>query len=153
MLVRLRLPVADSSASSLDAATRRSTVPLPGGAGACTVTWAESEALRAIVSEGASGRSVRDTRATPEHTWDSYIGMGLMTGATALFSGNLPPKSLRSYVPKISGATFFVYGEHGQPEERPANNAFYASATGPTELWEVPGSGHIGCVDARPLFL
>jgi len=111
---------------------------------------AESEALRAIVSEGASGRSVRDTLATPEHTWDSLIGMSVMTASTALFSDNLPPKSLKSFVPKISGATFFVYGEHGQPEERPANKAFYAAATGPKEIWEVPGSGHIGGVNAQP---
>jgi len=95
---------------------------------------AEAGALRAIVSEGASGRSVRDTLATPEHTWDSLVGMSLMTAATALFTDDLPPKTLKSYVPKISGATFFVYGEHGQPEERPANNAFYAGATGPKEI-------------------
>jgi hypothetical protein len=76
--------------------------------------------------------------------------MSLMTGATALFSDTLPPDTLESFVPKIEGAAFFVYGKHGQPEERPANRAFYALANGPRELWEVPGSGHIGGVDAQP---
>ena len=46
---------------------------------------------------------------------------------------------------------FFVYGERGQPTEEPANRAFYAAARGPKELWEVPGSGHIGGIEARPL--
>jgi hypothetical protein len=53
-------------------------------------------------------------------------------------------------VPKISGAVFFVYGEHGQPEEKPANTAFCAAAHGQKEIWEVTGSGHIGGVDAQP---
>jgi fermentation-respiration switch protein FrsA (DUF1100 family) len=28
---------------------------------------------------------------------------------------------------------------------------FYAAASGPKEIWEVPGSDHIGGVDAQPL--
>ena len=54
-------------------------------------------------------------------------------------------------MPQISGAVFFVYGERGQPAERPANTAFYAAARGQKEIWEVPGSGHIGGVDAQPV--
>jgi hypothetical protein len=111
---------------------------------------AESSALRAIVSEGASGRSVRDVLVTSGHKWQDVLGMSVATAATALFTDNLPPDTLKSFVPKISGAAFFVYGEHGQPEERPANRAFFAAAHGTKELWEVPGSGHIGGLDAQP---
>jgi uncharacterized protein len=111
---------------------------------------AESPALRAIMSEGGSGRSVRDILANPETPWMEVIGTGVLTAATALFTDNLPPSDLRSLVPKISGATFFVYGEEGQPTERPANEAFYAAAHGPKELWEVPGSGHMKGIEAQP---
>ena len=45
---------------------------------------------------------------------------------------------------------FFVYGEQGQPAEQPANTAFYAAARVPKEIWEVPGSKHMGGIDAQP---
>jgi dienelactone hydrolase len=111
---------------------------------------AESTALKAIVSEGGSSRSVRDELANPGGAWQELIGTGVATAATALFSDNLPPRSLKSLAPQISGAAFFVYGERGQPAERPANRAFYESAHEPKEIWEVPGSGHIGGTEAQP---
>lgn len=111
---------------------------------------AESDALKAIVSEGASGRSVRDELANPGGRWQELIGTGVATAATAIFTGNVPPADLQSLVPKISGAVFFVYGERGQPAEQPANDAFYAAARGEKELWEVPGSTHMGGIDAQP---
>ncbi len=112
---------------------------------------AESTALKAIVSEGASGRSVRDIVANPGTTWQEVLGNGVATAGTAVFSNNAPPPDLMSLVPKISAAVFFVYGERGQPTEEPANKAFYAVARAPRELWEVPGAGHIGGTEARPL--
>jgi hypothetical protein len=110
---------------------------------------AESSDLKAIVSEGASSRSVRDEIANGSG-WQELIGNSVATTATAVFTNNLPPSTLKSLVPKISGAAFFVYGEHGQPAERPANHAFYAAARGHKAIWEVPGSGHIGGTEARP---
>jgi len=110
---------------------------------------AKSPDLRAIVSEGASSRSVRDEIANGTG-WLELIGNGANTAATAVFTNNLPPSTLKSLVPKISGAVFFVYGEHGQPAERPANRAFYAAARGHRAIWEVPGSGHIGGTEAQP---
>ena len=112
---------------------------------------AESTAMKAIVSEGASGRSVRDIVANPGTTWQEVIGNGIATAGTAVFSNNAPPPDLKSLVPKISAAVFFVYGERGQPTEEPANKAFYAVARAPRELWEVPGAGHIGGTEAQPL--
>jgi dienelactone hydrolase len=112
---------------------------------------AESSALKAIVSEGGSSRSVRDEAANPEGGWQELIGNGVATMATAIFSNNLPPASLKSLAPEIApGAVFFVYGERGQPAERPANQAFYTAAGRPKAVWEVPESGHIGGIDARP---
>jgi len=111
---------------------------------------ASSQGLKALVSEGASGRSVRDIVANPGTTWQDVVGNGIATSATALFSSTPPPKDLKSLVPRITGAVLFVYGERGQPAEKPANEAFYAVAHAPKELWEVPGAGHIGGLDARP---
>jgi uncharacterized protein len=112
---------------------------------------AESTSLKAIVSEGASGRSVRDIVANPGTTWQEVVGNGIATAGTAVFSNTAPPPDLRGLVPKIAAAVFFVYGERGQPTEGPANRAFYAAARSSRQLWEVPGSGHIGGTEARPL--
>jgi len=111
---------------------------------------AESSALKAIVSEGGSSRSVRDELANPGGSWQEVIGTGVATVGTALFSNNLPPRSLKSLASEIPGAVFFVYGEEGQPAEEPANQAFFAEAREPKEIWEVPGSGHIGGTEAQP---
>jgi hypothetical protein len=111
---------------------------------------AESGALKAIVSEGASSRSVRDELANPGGSWQELTGSGVATAATAIFASDQPPADLQSLVPQISGAAFFIYGEYGQPVEQPVNDAFYAAARGPKEVWEVPGSGHIGGTEAQP---
>jgi len=111
---------------------------------------AQSSALKAIVSEGASSRSVRDDLANPERDWQAVLGLGVAAAAATVFTDDLPPRTLKSFVPDIHSAVFFVYGEQGQPAERPANNAFFAAAPEPKQLWEVPGSGHIGGVDAQP---
>jgi len=110
---------------------------------------AESSDLKAIISEGASSRSVRDEIANGSG-WQELVGNSVATAATAVFTNNLPPSTLKSLVPKISGAAFFVYGERGQPAERPANRAFYKAAHGHKAIWEVPGSGHIGGTEAQP---
>jgi dienelactone hydrolase len=111
---------------------------------------AESKALKAIVSEGASARSVRDVREIPGQGWQELVGNTFMTAATALFTDNVPPATLESLVPKMTGAAFFIYGEEGQPAEKPANTDFYEAARGPKEIWEVPGSTHMGGVKAQP---
>ena len=112
---------------------------------------AESAALKAIVSEGASARSVRDILANPGTSWQEVIGNSVATAATAVFANNLPPSDLRGLVPKIAPrAVFFIYGERGQPAEEPANKAFYEDAGGPKEIWEVPEARHVGGLEARP---
>jgi uncharacterized protein len=111
---------------------------------------AESDRLKAIVSEGASGRSVRDDLANPGSGLN-VLGAAIATVGTALFTSNLPPADLQSLVPRIGNtAVFFIYGEKGQPAEKPANTAFYAAAHLPKEIWEVPGSGHMAGIKAQP---
>jgi uncharacterized protein len=111
---------------------------------------AESDALAAIVTEGASGRSARDDQANGGVKWQDRIGDLIATVGTAISTSNTPPEDLKSLVGKSTTPVFFVYGENGQYIERPANTGFYAEAKGPKEIWEVPGSGHMGGIDARP---
>ncbi|HKG09137.1 MAG TPA: CocE/NonD family hydrolase [Gaiellaceae bacterium] len=111
---------------------------------------AESNALKAIVSEGGSGRSVRDDLANPGGRWDETLGSAIVTAGTALSTSDTPPADLKSLVRKIDNPVFFVYGAKGQPAEKPANDEFYKVKRGPKEIWEVPGSRHMGGIEAQP---
>ena len=111
---------------------------------------AHSNGFRAVVSEGASGQSLRDALANGESP-DELVAMTAVTAATALFSSTLPPPSLESEVPRIAHPVFFVYGENGQggTEEGP-NRSFHARASEPKQLWEVPGGQHIAGITTEP---
>jgi fermentation-respiration switch protein FrsA (DUF1100 family) len=112
---------------------------------------AHSDAFKAIVSEGASGQSLRDGLANGDML-DAFLGGGPNTVATAVFTNTLPPPSLRSEVSKIApNAVFLVYGEKGQNgSETKPNKGFYAAANAPKEIWEVPGGQHIAGITTRP---
>ncbi len=112
---------------------------------------AHSDAFKAIVSEGASGQSVRD-QLDNVSTRDAIMGYAPVTAATALFTSTLPPRPLKDEVGRIaSTATFFVYGENGQggTETKP-NQAYYAAAREPKQLWEVPNGQHIAGITTEP---
>jgi hypothetical protein len=111
---------------------------------------AESAALKAIVSEGASSRSIRDELANEGGSLGELFGVGVTTAATSLFTSDLPPADLKGLAAKVEGAQLFVYGAEGQPAEEPANRGFYEAARGPKEIWEVRGSGHMKGIEAQP---
>jgi hypothetical protein len=107
--------------------------------------------FEAIVSEGASGQSLRDGVANGE-VGEEIVADGSVTLATALFANDLPPSSLVGEVSKIAPtAVLFIYGENGQggTETKP-NVGFYESAGQPKHLWEVPDGGHIAGITTEP---
>jgi dienelactone hydrolase len=115
---------------------------------------AHSDAFKAIVSEGASGQSVRDELANPdlserflELPVQVVLGLSLAT-----FTSELPPPSLQSEVAKIAPTpVFFIYGEHGQDgAETKPNNGFYAAAGEPKQIWEVPNGQHVAGITTEP---
>ena len=115
---------------------------------------AHSDAFRAIVTEGASGQSVRDELANPglsSRLLDLPTQLTL-TAALTVFTNEFPPPSLESEVAKIAPTpVFFVYGEHGQGgTETLPNKAFFAAAREPKHVWEVPGGRHIAGITTRP---
>lgn len=113
---------------------------------------AESDALRAVVSEGASGRSVRDDWANfggASRFGQITLGAGITAG-TAVFSNGAPPPSLRSLVPQIAPrSVFFIYAR-AVAGEKPPNEAFCAVAGDSKAIWEVPVGGHMDAIEVRP---
>jgi dienelactone hydrolase len=115
---------------------------------------AHSDAFKAIVSEGASGQSLRDELANPrlsERLLDLPLQVSLTTAVT-VFTNKLPPPSLKSEVAKIAPTpVFFIYGEHGQGgTETGPNKAFYAVARGTKQIWQVPNGQHIDGITTQP---
>ena len=113
---------------------------------------AKSPGLKAVVSEGAGERSVREYfDMTGSDKWLQIPTMVALTSGVALFSDKTPPESLKDLVGRIAPTpVFFIYGEHGQAGERNLNPTYYGSAHEPKTIWEVPGSGHTGGINARP---
>ena len=116
---------------------------------------AESDAFKAVVSEGGSGRSVRDELANHGFRMNELSGIAIqtvLTTAVAVFTNNLPPEDLKGLSSQISPrAAFFIYGEHGQGgSEKKPNQGFYAEAGEPKEIWEVPGAQHVGGITTQP---
>jgi dienelactone hydrolase len=113
---------------------------------------ARSPGLKAVVSEGAGERSIREMLdITRSDKWLSIPSYAALTAGIAVFSNHTPPPSLKDLVGRIAPTpVFFIYGEHGQDGERNLNPTYYAAAREPKALWEVRGSGHVGGITAQP---
>ena len=107
---------------------------------------AESDDLKAVVSDGAGIRSVREASLMPSAV---PIWAGLTAG-TAVFSGHAPPPNLNDVVDRISPRpVFFIYASTGQGGEELSQD-FYESARQPKLVWKVPGATHTNGIEARP---
>ena len=75
---------------------------------------ASNTGLRAVVSEGAGARSVREDLLRGPQGWLALPGAALQTAAVAVMSGTAPPPSLTDLVPRIAPrSTFLIYAGRG----------------------------------------
>jgi uncharacterized protein len=110
---------------------------------------AESDDLKAVVSEGAGIRSIREAvELEGSERWVGAPVWGLVTAAVALFASDLPPPGLTDLTADISEPVFFIYATPGQGGES-LNDAYYAAAKEPKEIWAAEG-GHTGAIAAEP---
>jgi uncharacterized protein len=110
---------------------------------------AETDGLKAVVSEGAGVRSVRE--AVHVDGADKVIFswlFGVSTIGTTLFTSNLPPRSLTNLSAEITEPVLFIHATPGQGGET-LTEKYYEAAKGPKEYWPAPG-GHTGAIDAAP---
>ena len=115
-------------------------------------TAAHTTALRAVVSEGAGVRSLREHLHTP--------GLGAVQrwlspwvaqqGAVAVAANAAPPEDLVGLVGRIAPRPILlIRALHGNPDEV-LNRVYYRAAGRPRALWEVADGGHTGALAARP---
>jgi MYXO-CTERM domain-containing protein len=106
----------------------------------------EADDLKAVVSDGAGIRSVREASLI----WHAVPIWAGLTAGTAVFSNHAPPPNLNDVVDRISPRpVFFIYAERGQGGEELTKD-YYESAKEPKSVWKVPGATHTGGIEARP---
>jgi dienelactone hydrolase len=112
-------------------------------------TAAETDDLKAVVSEGAGFRSVREAVDLPGSARFLAVPiLALTTASTAIFTSDLPPRSLTELSSEIHVPVFFIYASSGQGGES-LNPTYYEAANQPKGIWSVD-SGHTGAIDAAP---
>lgn len=113
---------------------------------------ARNDALKAIVSEGAGIRSVREANEVSgggADKWLQVVAMASMTAGTAIFSNHSPPGNLKDLVQRISPRPIFlIYADRGQGGEDLSAD-FYEAAGQPKQLWKTD-SAHVGGYEAAP---
>jgi uncharacterized protein len=114
-------------------------------------TAAETDDLKAVVSDGAGIRSVREASVTSlGQMWLAVPVWAGMTAGTAVFSNHGPPPNLDDVVDRIAPRpVFFIYASRGQGGEELTRD-FYESARQPKTIWRVPRATHTGGIEARP---
>jgi uncharacterized protein len=109
---------------------------------------AESDGLRAVVSEGAGVRSIREFDGIDSLGTVLAIPIfGTTTLASAIFTNGTPPPSLHDFAADIEVPAFFIYAKQGAGGENLSKD-YYRHARGPKELWEIDAP-HIGGIDAQ----
>jgi uncharacterized protein len=114
-------------------------------------TAASNPALRAVVSEGAGERSVRESMLLGSSGWFSLPTAAVQTAAVALLSGDPPPPALDDAAAQVAPRPLLlIYGSKGQGAEKELNPRYFEAAAQPKTIWEVEGAGHTGGIDAQP---
>jgi dienelactone hydrolase len=106
--------------------------------------------LRAVISEGAGVRSVREDVLRGPRGWFALPEAALQSAALAVMSATAPPPSLKKLVPRIAPRhVFFIYAGHGAGGEE-LNLDYCRAAHAPKALWLIPEANHTGGFEARP---
>jgi hypothetical protein len=110
---------------------------------------AETDDFRAIVSEGAGIRSVREAVHLPGVDKLAAVPIfGVLTLGTMTWTSGLPPGDLDALSGRITEPVLFIHATPGQGGET-LTTRYYEAAEGPKELWPAPG-GHTGAIEAAP---
>jgi hypothetical protein len=115
-------------------------------------TAGETNALKAVVSEGAGIRSIREQMLkSGARKWLSAPFWATQMAAIAVFSNHKPPPNLKDLVTRISPRPLFlIYSGHPLGGEE-LNANFYAAAGRPKTLWKIADAGHTGGLAAHPV--
>jgi uncharacterized protein len=114
---------------------------------------AETDALVAVVSEGAGARSTTEDMDQDDPAlgkWTLGLAMSAVkTAAVAVSSNQAPPANLGDLAAKVEQPMLLIAAPNAPTGE--TLNRGYAKAAGDSAtLWEIPESKHVGGMAARP---
>lgn len=111
---------------------------------------ASNTGLRAVVSEGAGVRSIREDLLRGPRGWFALPEAAVQTGALAVMSGTPPPPALDDLAARIAPRPLFlIYAGQGVGGEE-LNPQYFEAASQPKTLWKIDEAGHVGGFEARP---
>jgi uncharacterized protein len=111
---------------------------------------AQSDGLKAIVSEGAGSR-VGDEDVSGPARLLAEPNLAVMTAALTVFSNHGPPPEIVDRIGRISPRPLLlIYAEDGIGGENIRQPKYYAAAGEPKSIWKVAGSKHTGGLEAQP---
>ena len=111
---------------------------------------ASNAGLRAVVSEGAGVRSVREDLLRGPRGWLALPESAVQSAALTIMSGTPPPPALDELVAQIGPRPLFlIYAAHGGGGEE-LNPDYFEAASEPKTVWRVDEAEHVGGFDARP---
>jgi uncharacterized protein len=111
---------------------------------------AETDDLKAVVSEGAGARSVAEFREMPDASIPMHAVETMITAGNALFSNSPPPPVMHDIVGRIAPRPVFIIWAPDGVDTEALNRGYYEAAGEPKTLWEIPESKHVGGLQARP---
>jgi uncharacterized protein len=110
---------------------------------------ARSTDFKAIVSEGAGFPAGEADLSGAERLYEPSIVV--LRLATAVFSNQRPPSAIVDRIGRIAPrSTFLIWADPGSGGEDVRQPKYYAAAGQPKQIWQVPGSGHAGGLEAQP---
>ena len=111
---------------------------------------AETDAIAAVVSEGAGSRSVGEFRMMPDASMTQHVVETMITAGNTLFSNSPPPPLMQDIVHRIAPRPVFIIWAPDGVDTEALNREYFEAAGEPKTLWEIPESKHVGGLQARP---
>jgi uncharacterized protein len=113
----------------------------------------DTKSLAAVVSEGAGARvfsEEMDFDMTGLEKATNAAPAWIKQASIAVFANQSPPTNLKDLVPKIAPRALLLIAAPNSGHGEDLNRGYHAAAGEPKTLWEIPESGHVGGLEARP---
>lgn len=111
----------------------------------------EYPALRALVSEGATYRSLDEFKALPEHRgFINSLQIRMLSLAVMLFGGGRPPTPILDSIMAAHDMRLLLIAAGNESQEIAYNEAFAEAVATRAEVWVVPGAGHTQGLSRSP---
>ena len=106
---------------------------------------AGNPALRAVVSDGAGFRSIREEPTCRRPSLERIVGLtgsAVMTAGVTVFSNHAPPADLKRFAAQIAPRPLLLISDPRSGHTEELNVGYHRAAREPKALWEIPGAGH-----------